>query len=454
MYNPERITELCILSINIPENYKTGTSLEGTGSNTWQARNYYTLADSPLLASPDLKHLTYDAEGVPFHILIYGDIQSDPERLISDFKRFSAYQIREMGDFPESAYHFLLITMPYKLYHGVEHGASTVICLGPSAEVGTSLYDELLGISSHELFHAWNILKIRPVELMPYRFNEVPVFNTGFVAEGFTTYFGDLMLVRSGVKDEQWFFNELAKLFKRHYENFGRQYTSVADSSIDLWVDGYQVSAPHRKSSIYVEGAIVALILDLSIRSASGQEKSLIDLMLILYNDFAKFQKGYTAEQIQSIAEQLLGRPAEDIFNNYVYGLTDTRDEIDKLLLHYGLQISEKQNENILERCFGMRLSESNGQWKIVKTCPGSPAEAAVRPDDVIIEINGAAMNADLLTALEENECKLAILRKGSKKEILLTPNERTYFPNYVIEVHDSGDSQEARMKWLKDETP
>ena len=451
LYMPERIASACEVHINIPEGYKQGCSLSSPAHGVFRAANFYELADSPLLSSPDLQHLTYTASDVPFHIWIYGENQLDEQRLIHDFKNFSTYQINSLKEFPEPAYHFLFITQPYKLYHGVEHAASTVICLGPRASLSAELYDELLGISSHELFHAWNILKIRPKELLPYKFNEVPVFNTGYVAEGFTTYLGDLFLVASGVKNEAWYLNELGKLFKRHFENIGRLHTSVTDSSIDLWVDGYQASAPHRKSSIYVEGAIIGLLLDLKIRLATNHEQSIVSLMNILYYDFARYQKGYSSENIQSVAEQLCGTSLDEFFEKYVYGTHDSRNELDLMLNEFGLEIKEAESDIIFERLYGVRMSESGSQWKVLKTIPGSPASESLRPDDEIIEINGLQITADLVSGFSEDEARITILRKGSKKTIHLHATNKTFFPTYQVKRYESINDDQFRNlnSWL-----
>ncbi len=451
LYMPDRITSECQVHINIPADYEIGCALAQPSHGVFAADNYYELVDSPLMASETLRHIVYVEADISFNIWIYGENDLDSVRIMNDFRKFTALQISSMKEFPENAYHFLLITQPYKLYHGVEHAASTVICLGPKASLSGELYDELLGISSHELFHAWNILKIRPKELLPYRFNEVPVFNTGFVAEGFTTYLGDLFLVASHVKDESWYLNELGKLFKRHFENIGRLHTSVTDSSIDLWVDGYQASAPHRKSSIYVEGAIIGLLLDLKIRLATDHEQSIVSLMNILYYDFAKYQKGYTSENIQSIAEQLYLAPLDDFFDSYVYGTKDTRGELDQTLREFALEIQEIDNDSIFERMYGVRIIESGQQWKVLKTIPGSPASKQLRPDDEIIEINDIQISADLVSGFAEDEVRLTILRKGTKKIIELHANEQKFFPVYKVRRTDdaSGDQIINLEKWL-----
>ena len=99
-----------------------------------------------------------------------------------------------MKGFPTEDYHFLYQFLPYQAYHGVEHYNSTVIALGPADQVieDSGLYYEFLGVSSHELFHTWNIIRIRPQEMMPYDYTRENYFPTGFLAEGATTYYGDL----------------------------------------------------------------------------------------------------------------------------------------------------------------------------------------------------------------------------------------------------------------------
>ncbi|MEJ2005199.1 MAG: M61 family peptidase, partial [Cyclobacteriaceae bacterium] len=447
IYNPEKIDEACKVHINLPDSYTAATSLTSPETNVWEASDYYQLADSPILAAPNLTHFTYDAEKIPFHIWIYGEVTVDRDKLISHFKRFSEEQINTMGDFPEKDYHFLIITAPYKLYHGVEHASSTVICLGPAKDLADELYDQLLGISSHELFHAWNILKIRPAQLLPYRFNKIPVFDTGFVAEGFTTYLGDLFLVRSGVRSVEWYLSELTNLLKRHYENFGRLNTSVAESSIDLWLDGYQAGAPHRKSSIYVEGAVIALMLDLKIRKTTGQEESIFSLMKILYQDYANQDKGYTATDIQQIAEQLSGTDLNEFFDSYVYGTKDTRPLIDNLFVHYGLHFSEKENENAMEGTFGVRVLPQEGKWKVLKTAPGSEGELKLRPGDQILAVNGNIPGDTIEDAAIGAEVEIRRLRNGMEKEIKLKKSGTRYFPVYEIRISDQDN--DALHKWL-----
>ncbi|MBK6527068.1 MAG: hypothetical protein IPG07_16880 [Crocinitomicaceae bacterium] len=100
-------------------------------------------------------------------------------------------------------------------------------------------YDDLLGVCSHELYHAWNVKTIRPADMLPYDYSKENYSRLGYVCEGVTTYMGDLFLAEAGVRDFVWYRKELEKLLQKHFDNFGRFNYSVAESSFDTWLDGY-----------------------------------------------------------------------------------------------------------------------------------------------------------------------------------------------------------------------
>src|SRR5712672_3181512 len=102
--------------------------------------------------------------------------------------------------------------------------------------------------------------------MVPYDYTKENYSRLGFVYEGVTTYYGDLFLVRSGVYSVEQFLAEINQRVQRHFDNYGRFNLSVADSSFDTWLDGYVKGIPDRKTSIYDEGSLIALMLDLMIR--------------------------------------------------------------------------------------------------------------------------------------------------------------------------------------------
>ncbi|MFC0185226.1 Predicted metalloprotease, contains C-terminal PDZ domain [Pseudarcicella hirudinis] len=357
-YAEGRMDEPCLVNLKIPGNFQIACGLEQIKEKQLFAKDYYELVDSPLLASPLLVHEKYQVGEVNFFIWFLGDYAVNWEKVKSDFLKFTEVQIAMMGDFPEKDYHFINWILPTPYYHGVEHKNSTMIVLGPDSE-GEGLYSDLLGVSSHELFHTWNICKIRPVEMLPYNFTRENYFPTGFVAEGVTTYYGDLFLKRSGVFSLEDYIKELGTILKRHFEQDGRAFQSLIESSFDLWLDGYAPAIPDRRVSIYQKGAVVALILDLTIRFKTNHEKSLDDVMQMMWERFGKKTKGYSLQDYQIISEEVYGESLDYYFDNCIAGNKPLEEELNSLLKKTGLwinineegkislEVTDPENENL-----------------------------------------------------------------------------------------------------------
>ena len=287
LYDEDKINEPCELNLSIPKEFKTVIGLKQTGSNHFIAKDYHELVDSPFVSSPTLIKHTITEQNILFNLWFQGVSEVPFEQLEKDFRPFIKEQLSLFKEFVAGEYHFIFQITPYKHYHGVEHTKSTVITLGPAKDVfNKPLYHELLGISSHELFHCWNIKSIRPAEMLPYRYHQENYTKLGYVAEGVTTYYGDYILFRSKVFNQDEFFKCMNNWLEKHFENFGRFNKSVADSSFDTWLDGYVAGVPNRKTSIYNEGALCAFILDVLIRKHTNNSHSLDDVMLKLFYDF------------------------------------------------------------------------------------------------------------------------------------------------------------------------
>ena len=336
-YVQGRMDEPCELEMVLPKEYKIACGMP-TENHIFHPNNYYELVDSPLLASPYLQHQSYQVGNIDFHVWFLGNYTPNWMKLLSDFQEFTEKQIQVMGGFPEKNYHFINWILPTSFYHGVEHRNSTMIVLGPDSE-GDGLYNDILGVSSHELYHAWNICKIRPVEMMPYDFTKENYFPTGFVAEGVTTYYGDLFLVQSGVFTLEQYLKELETILKRHFEQDGKAFQSLVESSYDLWLDGYSQAIPHRRVSIYQKGAVVSLILDLMIRLRFGHQKSLETVMQILWERFGKMGIGYSLIDYQRVCEEVYGRSLSSYFKDCIHGNIPLESMVNELLDAFGLQM-------------------------------------------------------------------------------------------------------------------
>jgi predicted metalloprotease with PDZ domain len=455
LYVPERIHEPCTVEFNLPEKFAYATSLEKINPRIFLANDYHELVDSPVIASTVLQHNTYTVDEYNFHIWFNGECKPDWPRIINDFRRFTTEQIKMMGEFPVKEFHFLVQALPYKFYHGVEHLQSTVLALGPGTELmEEALYTDFTGVSSHELFHVWNVKTIRPDAMMPYNYTKENYSRLGYVYEGVTTYYGDLFLARSGVYSLKQFFKEIGERVQKHFDNYGRFNLSVADSSFDTWLDGYVPGVPNRKTSIYDEGCLVALMTDLMIRKRTNNEKSLDDVMRILYNDFGKRKRGYTENDYITIVENLTNESAADFFIDYVYGTENYEPLLADLLNHFGCELFKVDSDKAFEHHYGFKVS---AEMIVEKVAPNSPAwNGGLTKGDELVCVNGLKVerNPDHLTEYFSGQPVTLTVITAMKKEkhITLHKEEEKYFPQYSISQKENPTTseQKAFSEWMR----
>ena len=353
LYQPDNMDWGYDLTLaGIPEDWTLATALPHT-KLTLHAQDVQQVMDSPFMIAESLWHAQYEAGGVDFHIWAYGENTPNREQFIEDHQRFSESQIAHFKSFPTAFYHFIYLFPERETRHGVEHEDSTVITLGPSAKCLTQKgYDELIGIASHELYHAWNVKRIRPAEWMPYDFSQASPSSLGYIAEGVTTYMGDLFLFESGCIDLDGWCRRMEQLLMRHINNPGRLNMSVAASSYDTWLDGYKLGVSGRKGSIYVEGAVLAFLCDVRIMQLTEGKASLQTAMQLLWEQFGMQRIGLTAADYWSVLNEVAGgeEALNDLREKHAEGCDDTWDALVTSMDWQGLQLSQSQDdEGILQ---------------------------------------------------------------------------------------------------------
>lgn len=390
--------EACEIVLEIPENYEVATGMNSTGKNRFKTASFDELADCPFMASGAIQHHEFTEGGTLFHLWFQGECKPDFEQLEKDFRAFTIPQISMMGGFPVDEYHYLFQIFTHRGYHGVEHSNSTVISIGPSWDIfkKDGWYNELLGVSSHELFHTWNVKRIRPADWWPYDFSGEDYSRMGYLAEGFTTYYGDLFLFRGGVFSDKTYLGELSKMLNRHFRNPGRKNLSVADSSFDTWLDGYEKGIPGRKTSIYNEGALCAFMMDVAIRKATGSEQSLDDVVRTFYNECYLEGAGVSEEKFIEVVSAY-GREPASIIEHFVYGTGDYEETLIEAFALLGIEMKKKPSTKWEEANLGLILEISGSTVKVAAVMPDSPAEkAGLAVDARIISINNVPVDEHL----------------------------------------------------------
>ena len=415
------------------------------------AENFDMLADSPIILSDSIQYNSYEVKGTKFNLWFQGECRPPWLKIIRDFKRFTKEQLKVFGSFPFDEYHFFYQILPYKAYHGVEHKSSTVICFGPGYSIFDGKnYEEFLGVSSHELFHAWNVKTIRPSDMTPYDYAKENYTRMGYLTEGFTTYYGDLILKRSGVFTIEQYLKQINKILDRHFSNYGTKNLSVAESSFDTWLDGYDKGIPNRKSSIYIEGCLLAILTDLILRNKSKSKKSLDDIMKIFYNNYGKNGEGILENDFKIEIEKLGGKRFMKIWENHYYGTSDIYISLKKILKSFGIKVFKKPNSKILASRYGI-FTHNEGP-NVLFLAPDSPAEkAGINIGDEIIAINDIQIqerNINEWAKYFGKKIKLTAKKNGRIEEIELNHATKLYFPK--VEVALSNPNNSELKKWLK----
>ena len=419
------------IEFKLPSDFKIYTSLENTGNNTLKATNFDQLADSPIIASNSAQQRSLTINNINFSFCFQGEVKVNWEKMLKDFTSFINYQINIFGSFPHKKFLFLFQITPYSSYHGVEHHHSTVILLGPSYDVFKNLYKELLGVSSHELYHVWNVKGIRPSDMLPYDFSKENYTEMGYVTEGVTTYMGDRILYESGVFSTDQYFKELEKLFQRHFHSDGRNHYSVSESSFDTWLDGYVQGIPGRKVSIYIEGALIALICDAKIRKGTGHKKSLHDVMRAMYSG-SKEITSYDMNDYKSTLEAISGESFSSIFDKIIYGKEDFMDFLEEAFKVFGWKFSVIKSENISWQ-LGLKTYFKNGHLKVLNVLENSAGHnSKIIKEDEILAVNDFRIDNNLehwLNYFENDNIVLKVSRNGKILDINMnSSNDIQYF--------------------------
>jgi predicted metalloprotease with PDZ domain len=353
-----------------------------------------------------------------------------------------------MGALPGPEYHFLFQILPIPWYHGVEHTYSTVCALGPEPLVFEGKgYNDLLGVSSHELYHAWNVKTIRPAEMQPYDYKQENYSRLGWIYEGITTYYGDQFLIRSGAFNEAQYFETLNEKLHKHFVSYGRLNQSVADASFDTWLDGYVPGIPHRKSSIYTEGSLIALILDMEIRKLSNDEKSL--------DDFMRYLKGKQVYSKETLLEGLYNldlKDCVDFYESYIEKPGNLEPLLKESLNRVGIEMNEKKMFSEGEHTWGFVIQEQAAGYFCGLVAPNSPAEkAGMRSGDQVLAINGMRISKNWKKQLGVSDrLSLHVFSSERLTERTLQKNDSNYFLSreacLIKEMNTA--QQEALKKW------
>jgi predicted metalloprotease with PDZ domain len=353
---------------------------DAAGFGLYQAADYDELVDCPVEMGRFWKG-RFKAGGVMHHFVVAGAAPSfDGQRLLADARQICETAIalwHGSGKPPFKNYLFMLNAV-HDGYGGLEHRNSTALICARSDLPRSSAphtndgYTTLLGLISHEYFHAWNVKRLRPSEFRHYDYTQENYTELLWFFEGFTSYYDDLLLRRAGLLDDAAYLKLLTKTAHQVLQAPGRQVQTVAQASFDAWVKFYRQdeNTPNATISYYTKGALVALCLDLTLRRESNGSHTLDDVMRALWQ---RCQGGPMAESdVRAALEEVGGRSFDAEIDAWVHSTAEL--PLAELLAAHGvtLQADVPQPAQRL----GLRVTE-NHAVQIKTVLRGSLAERA-----------------------------------------------------------------------------
>ena len=429
------------LTIDPPNGWRiVNGRMERPGQQEWQFPNWDIMIDTPTEIAPDWTQDDFQVDSKKYHVVVHslGDEGGKRANLVRDIEKIVRAETAMWGPPEFDEYTFLIhFAADDHSGDGMEHLTSTqIIEPGVLAEQGVS--DRTLDTVAHEFFHVWNVKRLRPFELGPWDFTRPANTRGLWIAEGFTNYYGHLMLRRAGLWDNARFLRREASTISGIENSRGNRLMSAEVSSLSA---PFLDDAPHAQQtnlentsiSYYPKGELIGMVLDLLIRGRTKGKASLDDVMRQMYeevylksenNSYYLRGKGYRIEDFQEVTSRVAGFSLDDFFRLYARGVDAL--PYDEAFGYVGLRLTRTLSRDPFT---GIALDfDSPTKLVIGNIRNNSPAEDSglQRGDEIISVAERAVTRDNWLSTLER-------YKPGDKIPIKVKRDRRTIQSNLVL---------------------
>ncbi len=465
----------------------TADHVDEQGFGGYRAANYDELIDHPIECG-DFDEFSFEAGGVPHRFVISGQHRGDLARLRADSEKIcqghcDLFASRNPGEAENAArapfeQYLFLLNVVDDAYGGLEHRASTALIsprndLPVAGDASTSEgYRDLLGLISHEYFHAWNVKRIKPAAFMTangaYDTTRESYTRLLWIFEGFTSYYDDLMLKRVGLITEADYLKVLGRRLTQLLRAPGAALQSVADASFDAWIKYYRAdeNAPNSQFSYYLRGSFVALALDLLQRASGEDAPTLDDIMHAMWREFGQAGKGLPEDPSEWLSQQAQ-RDLTGFLNRYVN--SGENPDWAAVFKPFGIEYRTRASANAADRggrdeatvetnarTLGLVFSDANGGLPNLKNVLSGSAAwlAGLSAGDAIIAIDGLRATATSLGKhlprfKAGDELRVAYFRHDELRETAITVPTAAHDAAWLRVISDDSAGAARRALWL-----
>jgi len=422
---------------------------------TYHSPNFDILFDSPIeVGNQDIFDFT--ASGVKHTVAMYGGGNYDKERLKVDMAKVVEQATAIYGENPNKHYTFIVHNFATG-GGGLEHLNSTVLGASRDGYTDPKTYNGFLDLVAHEYYHLWNVKRLRPVALGPFDYDNESYTTSLWVAEGFTSYYENKIMLRAGFNSRETFVQNLANAVAGVSNTPGAKVQSVAEASYDAWIKAYRPNENSNNTSIsyYSKGEVVGLLMDLEIANATAGKKSLDDVMLAMYNEYyKKLGRGYTDAEFKSMVEKISGISFTPFWDTYVNGTAPI--DYQKSFGYAGIQVKD-ENEGNSSPYIGVASKKIEGRIFITAVSRNSAAWiGGLNVNDEVISVDGVPVEVSLermpvIAAKKVGDVlNVQVGRDGILKDIPLTikanPNIKL---NATLQDKATAKQLQVRKKWM-----
>lgn len=457
------------LHIEPPPNWRIiNGRTERPNQREWTYPNYDIMIDNPTEIGPDWTLDEFRIGGKTYRVVVHsrGDEGGRRPAFVRDIEKIARAGLAIWGAPDFDTYTFMFhFAADDRSSDGMEHLTSTQI-VEPGVLAERDAYDGAVSSAAHEFFHAWNVKRLRPIELGPWDWTKPAATRALWIAEGLTQYYGVVMYHRAGFSSSDEFFRSLSQTIDVIENSPANKLMSAEASSMAApFIDGtlhrQRTNLSNTSLSYYLKGELIALNLDLIIRGKTKGRRSLDDVMRRAYDEFymkspaATYYlkgRGYTIEDFARIASDVAGVDMNDFFAKYIRGVDPL--PYDEALAAVGLRLA-KAPASQPYTC-GIVIDREGPGLRLGALQPDSPAErAGLQQGDVLISIGGTSVSRDTwsftLNRYKEGE-RIPVTVRRFRKDLNLTlqlgPPE--IYDYQITEMPSaSAEAQALRSAWL-----
>jgi len=383
------------LRLRCPEGWTAACALPRLG-DSYLACNFDALVDSPVEMGPHATPLGFCVLGIPHEVVWWGKRPSYMDKLLLGLQKICTTQAQFFGSLPFERFLFI-VHAPDKGHGGLEHRACSTLLFGQENLAQENGLEHFLGLASHEYFHAWNVKRMMPPAFQRLDYEQECYTRMLWALEGGSSYYEKLLNFRAGLLSENRLLQLWSETLSELASSPGRFKMTLEEASFLAWIHHYRPHAHSRNTGVsyYVKGEVVCLLLDLSLRQLTCNQRSLDDVFRLLWQ---RVQKGETLEEraFETAAVQVACAPMEAFFN---HALRSTEELDLSCLQHVGLEAHWFAQAPSLLPCLGMQLQDNTVRYV---QALGAACQAGLQPGDELVALEGQKFSLQALTELLE----------------------------------------------------